>query len=122
MLTDADVVEPDILFIADDQRHILTEQHVRGGPALVVEILSPGTREADEHIKRRLYDRAGVREYWVVDPIEDVLTIHRRAGDGRLSDMRVLTAAANDTEANDTLTTPLLPAFSLPLAEYFGRD
>ena len=116
VLTDIDIVEPDILFIAEDQRHILTEQHVRGAPALVVEILSPGTHATDEGAKRRLYDRVGVREYWVVDPIEDVLTVYRRAEDGRFSNVRVLTAAANDT-----LTTPLLPEFPLPLVDYFRR-
>ena len=56
-----DVVEPDLLFIAGDQIDILTKQNVQGSPALVVEILSPGTRKTDEQIKRRLFDRGGVR-------------------------------------------------------------
>jgi len=46
---------------------------VQGTPALVVEILSPSTRKRDEQIKRRLYARFGVREYWVVDPVLDLI-------------------------------------------------
>ncbi|MEO8680658.1 MAG: Uma2 family endonuclease [Vicinamibacterales bacterium] len=59
VLTNFDVVEPDLLLVTTDQLHILTEKHVKGAPALVVEILSPGTKKADETIKRDLYDRAG---------------------------------------------------------------
>lgn len=47
---------------------VLSIQHVTGAPDLVVEIASPGTRNRDETIKRRLYERSSVVEYWVVDP------------------------------------------------------
>ena len=63
-----DVVEPDLLVIAGDQLDILTTKNVQGAPAIVVEILSPGTRKVDESIKRRLFERGGVREYWLIDP------------------------------------------------------
>jgi Uma2 family endonuclease len=63
-----DVVEPDILYISHERAGVLTDQHVRGAPDLVVEILSPGTRKTDEITKRKLYERSGVREYWVIDP------------------------------------------------------
>ena len=63
-----DVVEPDLVFVAGDQLDILTEPNIQGAPALVVEILSPGTRRRDLGIKRDLFDRGGVREYWVIDP------------------------------------------------------
>ena len=52
-------------------------KHVTGAPDLVVEIGSPGTRKRDETIKRRLYERSGVSEYWVVDPDLDVVRIYR---------------------------------------------
>jgi Uma2 family endonuclease len=68
VLSNHDIVEPDLLIILADQQDILTEKHVRGAPAIVVEILSPGTRTRDETLKRDLYARAGVREYWMVDP------------------------------------------------------
>jgi Uma2 family endonuclease len=68
VLSDYDVVEPDLLVNLADQQDILTEKNVRGAPAIVIEILSPGTRARDETLKRDLYARAGVREYWMVDP------------------------------------------------------
>ncbi|MDP3718838.1 MAG: Uma2 family endonuclease [Acidobacteriota bacterium] len=61
VLSDHDVVAPDIILIADDQTEILTDQNVQGPPALVVEVLSPSTRRRDIGIKRQLFDRAGVR-------------------------------------------------------------
>ena len=109
-----DVVEPDLLFVAADQQDIVTEKHVRGAPALVVEILSPGTRRVDEKTKYRLFDRAGVREYWLVDPELDVVKVFRRDPGGAFP--RVAELAS---DAGDTLTTPLLPAFSLLLASLF---
>jgi len=75
-------VEPDLVFVAPDQFEILTDKNIQGTPALVVEILSPSTRERDREIKRQLYDRSGGREYWLVDPEQDVVTIYRRAVDG----------------------------------------
>ena len=108
-----DIVEPDLLLVATDQLHILTEKHVKGAPALVVEILSPGTRKVDETIKRDLYDRAGVREYWLVDPKGKRVVVHARQ-DALLTLQRELSA-----ESGDTLTTAMLPGFALVLAAYF---
>ena len=108
-----DIVEPDLLLVTEDQYQILTEKHVRGAPALVVEILSKGTRKVDEKTKRDLYDRVGVREYWMVDPKRRELTVDARR-DGVFRRDRKLSA-----DRADTLTTPLLPGFALPLASYF---
>ena len=63
VMSNYDVVEPDLLFVAGDQQAILTEANVQGAPALLVEVLSPSTRRRDEGIKRQLFDRVGVREY-----------------------------------------------------------
>ena len=82
--------------------------------ALVAEILSPSTRQRDREIKRRLYDRSGVREYWLVDPEQDTVTIHRRATDGSFPQSARLAA-----KQLDTLETPLLPGWSLGLARLF---
>ena len=107
-----DVVEPDLLLVADDQRSILTEPNIQGAPALVVEVLSPGTKKRDLGVKKDLFDRGGVREYWVVDPKANVVTIYRR-GDGGLSKVQSLPDDAH------TITTPLLPGFSLSLERLF---
>ena len=69
-----DVVEPDLLYMSNGRAtEVLTQANVQGTPELVIEIGSPGTRKRDETIKRRLYERAGVSEYWVVDPDLDVV-------------------------------------------------
>lgn len=113
VMSDHDVVEPDLLVVMVDQNDIVTPQHVRGAPAIVVEILSPGTRRVDEQNKRELYDRAGVREYWVVDPQNRTVAVHRRAPNGVFLKTDVLPA---DAEA---LTTSLLPGFQRSLVEFF---
>lgn len=61
-------VEPDILFIARERAHIITQQNVRGAPDLIIEILSPSNPEHDRERKYHLYAESGVREYWIVDP------------------------------------------------------
>ena len=109
-----DIVEPDLVFVAPDQFEILTDKNIQGTPALVVEILSPSTRKRDREIKRQLYDRAGVHEYWLVDPEQDVVTIHHRALDGSFPQAARLTA-----KALDTLDSPLLPGWSRGLARLF---
>ena len=110
-----DVVEPDLLFVAGDQQDILTEANVQGPPALVVEVLSPGTRKRDEGIKRRLFDQRGVREYWMIDPKGRRVVVHRRERDGSFP-----LAAELEHGREDNLTSPLLPGFSLSLDELFA--
>lgn len=110
-----DVVEPDLVFVAADQLDILTDPNIQGAPALVVEILSPGTRKRDVGIKRQLFDRGGVREYWIVDPRARDLTVYRRSPDGSFPKIAQLSAIADAS-----LVTPILPGFALSLAKLFA--
>jgi Uma2 family endonuclease len=102
VLSPHDVVEPDLLFVGSDQLEVLTQKNVQGPPALVVEVLSPGTRKTDEQIKRRLFARVGVHEYWLVDPELDLIKVSRRGEDGSFRRIAELTA-----EDSDALTSPL---------------
>ena len=68
VLDERNVVQPDILYVAQERLGIITEQFVAGAPDLVVEILSPSTGGWDRTKKRELYGRFGVRELWLVDP------------------------------------------------------
>src|SRR5258706_1512503 len=61
-------VEPDIVFVANKRRHLITDEGLRGSPDLVVEILSESTRRVDLSDKLELYRRRGIVEYWVADP------------------------------------------------------
>jgi Uma2 family endonuclease len=61
-------VQPDLLYVSNERRHVLTDQGVSGAPDLVVEILSPSTHSRDRGIKLRVYQAAGVPYYWIADP------------------------------------------------------
>jgi len=61
-------VQPDIIFVSTARSERLVKEGIRGAPDLVVEIRSPSTAERDRTIKRKLYQRQGVAQYWIVDP------------------------------------------------------
>lgn len=69
-LSDHDIVQPDLIIVLNDRVKKITPTKVKVAPHLVVEILSPSTSGNDRTIKKDLYERAGVDEYWIVDPFE----------------------------------------------------
>ncbi len=73
------VVQPDVLVVCDETK--LDRRGVRGAPDWVVEVLSPATAGHDQVKKRRVYERHGVKEYWLVHPGDRVLTVYRLAGE-----------------------------------------
>ena len=113
VLSNVDVVEPDLLYVARERLEIVTDTHVAGAPDLAVEIVSPSSRKRDETTKRHLFDRYGVVEYWVIDPELQIVKVFRRR-EGRLSKVEELAA-----ESGDVLTTPLLPGLEVALAGLF---
>ncbi len=115
VLTDTDVVEPDLLFIARAHLARITEANLQGPPDLAVEILSESTRRRDEVTKRHLYERHGVPEYWIVDPVLETVKVFRPGGDGRYR-----RAAELSLETGDVLESPLFPGLEIPLAELFA--
>ena len=113
VLSDTDVVQPDLLFVSGVRAHLLSGgENVRGAPDLVVEILSPATAERDRGYKRALYAKHGVAEYWLVDPSAETVSIHRLHG-------RAL-ALAETLRREQTLRSPLLPGFALNLDAVFS--
>ena len=117
VFTRHDVVEPDLLYLSHGRaKEVLTAANVQGAPDLVIEIGSPSTRKRDETIKRRLYDRGGVSEYWIVDPELDVVRVYRREGEG------FARAAELSAEAGDVLTTPLFDRLELRLVDVFQES
>jgi Uma2 family endonuclease len=71
------VVQPDVFVVCNPAQ--IRERGVRGAPDWVLEVLSPATAGHDQVVKRRIYERAGVREYWMVHPADRVLTVYRLA-------------------------------------------
>jgi Uma2 family endonuclease len=113
VLSDLDVVEPDLLFICAARAAIITENNIQGPPDLVVEIISDTSRKTDEIVKRKLYERFGIQEYWIVDPELEAVKIYR------LTDQRYVRAAELSRESGDTFATPLLPGLQMPLSSLF---
>jgi len=113
ILSDENVVQPDLLFVSAARTAIVTEDNVQGAPDLVIEILSELSRKKDEVTKRKLYERFGVQEYWVVDPELEIVKIFKLAQEkyGRAVEL--------SKETNDVLTTELLAGFSLAVSEIF---
>ena len=105
---------PDLLYMSTERAGtVMTDANLRGARELVIEVGSPGTRKRDETIKRLLYERSGVVEYWIVDPKVDVIRVYRREQDA------FARAIELSFEAGDVLTTPLLPGLELPLHAIF---
>jgi Uma2 family endonuclease len=107
ILSDENIVQPDILVVRKDRSALVGELNLQGAPDIAVEILSPGTRNKDLELKRKIYAAFGIREYWIVDPDADtieVLVLH----EGQY-------ARAVVFGRFDRLSSPLLPDLNLPL-------
>ncbi|MDA8335558.1 MAG: Uma2 family endonuclease [Peptococcaceae bacterium] len=104
------VVRPDILFFSEGRFDILSDTYPNTAPDLVVEVLSPSTENHDIVTKTQLYYDNGVREYWIVSPIEkwvQVLVVGDRGW--------ILKALNQE----DILSTPLLPGLEIKLKAIF---
>jgi Uma2 family endonuclease len=108
-----DVVEPDLIFISNERRGILTEKNIQGSPDLLVEILSESNRKYDEVTKRALYERTGVPEFWIVDPKRNTIRVFLRNNEGRYE-------RAAELLRGDVLTSPLLPTLEIHLDRIFS--
>ena len=112
LLSDNDVVQPDLLFVSREREHLLSGgQNVHGAPDLVVEILSPGTARRDRGEKRALYGKHGVTEYWLVDPVTETVRIHRLQGE--------ILIPTRTFGREETLRSPLLGGLALRLDDIF---
>ena len=113
LLSEFDIVVPDLLYLSRERARFLTEKNLQGPPNLVIEILSPSTRSRDERLKRDLYERVGVEEYWLVDPLRDVVLVCR------CETQRF--APPMPYRRGDVLTTPLLPGLELSVDKVLGN-
>lgn len=74
-LDEHNVYEPDVLYIKPDSHCTVGQKHIIGAPDLVVEVLSPSTAKYDREKKYRAYEKHGIAEYWIVDPIHTTVEV-----------------------------------------------
>jgi Uma2 family endonuclease len=115
ILNDDNALQPDLLVVLSSRAGILREKNVQGPPNIAIEILSTGTRRKDEVQKKKLYERFGVDEYWIVDHELEVVKIYRATA-GTYGRPREISVEQDGT----AITSPLLPGFSAPLARVFA--
>ena len=111
VLSDTDVVQPDLLFVSNVRDHIVTPENVQGAPDLVVEILSPSTATRDRTFKRTLYAGHGVKEYWMADTTAKDITV-LLLGDRGFDVVDVY-------GEGEALTSPTLPGFRIKIDDIF---
>jgi Uma2 family endonuclease len=107
------VVQPDILFISEARRAELIGERITGAPDLMVEILSPATSARDFNLKRKLYARHGVKEYWIVDPDDETIEVQRLQGN-------VFSTLAL-YEKGQTLSSPILEGLAMDVRPVFSE-
>ena len=110
ILSEYDVVQPDLLVVCQPEK--IGEKAIHGAPDLVVEVLSPSTALKDMREKKALYERAGVREYLVIDPLENYVQRFFLGEDGRYGHAEVF-------GSDEELPLQSLPELILSLAELF---
>ena len=106
-----EVVQPDLLFIAQGRLEIVKLHGIEGPPDLVVEILSPGTEQRDRGYKLTMYARHGVPEYWIIDPDARMIDVYRAGPSDYLP--------ATQYNVNDSIVCTPLGDLSIPLNKLF---
>ncbi len=118
IFSEYDAVIPDLVWVSRERLALLADEagHLRGAPELVVEVLSPGAENErrDLGAKLKLYSVHGVAEYWILDWRLETVAVYRR----QRARLRLVATLRRD----DTLTSPLLPGFALPVGHLFPRD
>ncbi len=111
-LDDDNQFQPDLVFILHEHESIIKEKRIEGTPDLVLEILSPSTSQNDKIRKKRQYERFGVNEYWIIDPIHctvDQFVIENKA--------YILHGTYG---FGDQLTSPMLSCVSIDIDNIFS--
>jgi Uma2 family endonuclease len=114
MLSREFIIQPDIFFVARGRTGLIEKASLRGAPDVTVEVLSPKTREKDLKIKRKIYSRFEVKEYWTVDPETESIEVLLWSELGYASN--------GIYGRSDQLSSPALPKLSLPLRKVFAHS
>jgi Uma2 family endonuclease len=110
--TDTEVYQPDIIFISKERLSIIKEKVIEGAPDLIIEVLSPSTGYYDLRRKRKVYEASGVKEYWIVDPMEKSVEVYENSGEGF--------NLAVTAEKSGRVSSLLYPDFCVDTGELFA--
>jgi Uma2 family endonuclease len=114
VFSDYDAVIPDLVLVRNERwSEVVTEVRFTGAPDLVIEILSPGkeNRDRDLLVKRQLYAKYGVAEYWIVDAENRLVQVYRL--------QKQQLENVETCRSGEEITTPLLPGFQLSVSTIF---
>ena len=110
-LDDENTFQPDITFISKERASIMDEQKINGAPDFVVEILSPSTAYYDLKKKKVMYEKYGVKEYWIVDPMEKTIDVLILRGGSFTQNAQV--------KLNQTVTSIIIQGFEVNTKNVF---
>ncbi len=113
VLNEINVFQPDILFVANEQKFIFTKQGVEGAPNLVVEILSDSTARLDKIAKKKVYTDTGVAELWMINPATETIEIYFLQKDAE--------RPAATHQAKDVFSSPTFPGLKIKAAKIFQQ-
>ena len=113
VFSETDIVQPDIIFISNENKNIIKEENIKGAPDLIIEILSPSSAQRDKTIKKKLYAKNGVKEYWLVETQK------------RTIEALVLGKRGYETfkvfSDKEVLTTRLIKGLQIPVEQLFEK-
>jgi Uma2 family endonuclease len=104
------VVQPDLCIVCDESK--IDSRGCCGSPDLVVEILSPGNSKKEIRLKHELYEEAGVKEYWIVNPVEENIVVFILNEEGKLSGLKMYASG-------DMIQSISVPGLNINLTEIF---
>lgn len=111
VLSEHNVVQPDLLFVSKDRLGIIGKANVQGSPDLIIEILSESTEDWDRITKRRVYSQYGVRELWIVDVKAQTIEVAWHNGSGLVT--------GGVYPVGMSVSSPLLPDVQVDVGRLF---
>lgn len=112
ILSEEDIVQPDLIFVSRERQEIISEHGCEGTPELVVEVTSLATSKLDRQQKRELYAKYGVQEYWLVDPVGRSIDQMELQGEK-------LALKGSYFRKDEHVTSQVIPELSLPVKQLF---
>jgi Uma2 family endonuclease len=110
-LSELNVFEPDLYFVSNARKFIMSKHGAEGPPDLVIEVLSPKTAKLDKGVKRNVYARAGVAELWIIDPIRKEVQVYHLQESAETPDGTYSGKQKFESECFPGLKIPVAKAF-----------